>query len=185
MRPVMQSKAPDEKVVGGDAISGPFPDRAHDHEHCIEEAFSRAERLCADRGLRLTTLRRAVLKIIWEGHHPAGAYDILDRLKEQGRSAAPMTVYRTLDFLMEHGLVHRLASRNAFVGCDHPGDRHRGQFLMCRSCGMVAEMADPRITAAIRTTAAATGFAVEAPVVEVTGLCGDCVTSAGSRHDDG
>ncbi|MDH3704028.1 MAG: transcriptional repressor [Alphaproteobacteria bacterium] len=180
----MRSDASDGNTSAADAISGPFPDRSHNHKHCIDEAFSRAERLCADRGLRLTTLRRAVLKIIWEGHHPAGAYDILDRLKEQGRSAAPMTVYRTLDFLMEHGLVHRLASRNAFVGCDHPGDRHRGQFLMCRDCGMVAEMADPRITAAIHTTAASTGFAIETPVVEVTGLCGDCVDNAGSSPDE-
>jgi Fur family zinc uptake transcriptional regulator len=181
----MRSDVPDGTALAEDAISGPFPDRAHDHKHCIEEAFSRAERLCADRGLRLTTLRRAVLKIIWEGHYPAGAYDILDRLKEQGRSAAPMTVYRTLDFLMEHGLVHRLASRNAFVGCDHPGDQHRSQFLVCRDCGQVAEMADPRITAAIRATAAATGFAVEAPVVEVTGLCGGCVAGTGSDDNEG
>ncbi len=181
----MRSDIPGEKTVAAEAISGPFPDPAHDHEHCIEEAFSRAERLCADRRLRLTTLRREVLKIIWEGHHPAGAYDILDRLKEQGRSAAPMTVYRTLDFLMEHGLVHRLASRNAFVGCDHPGDHHRSQFLVCKNCGMAAEMADPRITDAIRVAAAAAGFAVEAPVVEVTGLCGDCVSNAGSISDEG
>ncbi len=49
---------------------------------------------------------------------------------------------------------------------------------------MVAEIADPRITAAIRTAAAATGFVVEAPVVEVTGLCGACVTHAGLRYVD-
>ena len=181
----MPSTNADETPLAADAISGPFPDRTHDHTHCVEEAFSRAERLCTDRGLRLTALRRAVLKIIWAGHHPAGAYEILDRLKMQGRSAAPMTVYRALDFLIEHGLVHRLASRNAFVGCDHPGDRHRSQFLICRNCETVAEMADARVTAAIRTTAAATGFAIEAPLVEVTGLCGDCVAAAGSSPDEG
>lgn len=165
-------------------ISGPFPDRGHDHAQCIAKVFTHADRLCEDRGVRLTPLRRAVLKLVWESHHPVGAYDLLDRLQEQGRRAAPMTVYRTLDFLIENGLVHRLASRNAFVGCDHPGDAHRGQFLICRACGDVAELSDPRITEAIRRTAAATGFAVDTPMVEVTGLCGQCNADDGPMQND-
>jgi Fur family zinc uptake transcriptional regulator len=153
-----------------------FPDRSHDHEQCMEEAFRRAECLCADKGLRLTPLRRAVLEIVWQSHSPIGAYDILEKLREAGRRAAPMTVYRALDFLMDNRFVHRLASQNAYLGCDHPEEAHRGQFLICRICGVVGELSDSRITAAIGETAAEAGFAVEAPVVEVAGLCRGCAT---------
>lgn len=159
-----------------------FPDHGHDHDQCIEEAFGRAEKICKQNGLRWTDLRRGVLEIIWQSHRPIGAYDILDRLKERGRRAAPMTVYRTLDFLMENQLVHRLASQNAYIGCDHPEEAHRGQFLICRTCGVVGELSDPRIVLAIKETAATTGFSVEAPVVEVTGLCRDCIESDDRGH---
>lgn len=155
-------------------ISEPFPIKGHDHERCVEEAFERAEKLCAERGLRLTDLRRRVLKIVWDSHRPIGAYDILERLHEQGRRGAPITVYRALDFLMEHGFVHRLASRNAYLGCGNPEDSHRGQFLICRDCGRVGELFDDRLNNAIDRTAAKVNFAVELPIVEVTGLCGDC-----------
>jgi len=163
----------------GKSTLEPFPDHGHDHDRCVEEAFDRAEKICKSKGLRWTDLRRSVLEIIWQSHRPIGAYDILDRLKERGRRAAPMTVYRTLDFLMENQLVHRLTSQNAYIGCDHPEEPHRGQFLICRTCGVVGELSDARIVAAIKKTAASNGFSVEAPVVEVTGLCRDCI-----GHDD-
>lgn len=53
-------------------------------------------------GLRLTALRRRVLELVWQSHKPLGAYDILAVLSEQdGRRAAPPTVYRALDFLLK------------------------------------------------------------------------------------
>jgi Fur family zinc uptake transcriptional regulator len=178
----MPSNGAKATVMPGKSTQEPFPDHGHDHDRCIEDAFDRAERLCKQNGLRLTDLRRSVLEIIWQSHRPIGAYDILDRMRDRGRRAAPMTVYRTLDFLMENRLVHRLASQNAYIGCDHPEEAHRGQFLICRTCGVVGELSDPRIVAAIRETAATTGFSVEAPVVEVGGLCRECKDSDEAGH---
>ena len=94
----------------------------HDHSRCVAEALAEAEALCAKQGTRLTTLRKRVLELVWASHKPLGAYDILGVLSEEdGRRAAPPTVYRALDFLLENGLVHRIASLNAFIGCVHPG----------------------------------------------------------------
>ena len=162
----------------------PFPDQSHDHGECIEEAFARAERICSERGVRLTDLRRAVLQAVWRSHAPIGAYEILDSLKEEGRRAAPMTVHRALDFLIENGLVHRLASQNAFLGCDHPEHAHRGQFLICRSCGVVGELSDDNIFKAICDSARKTGFSVEVPMVEVIGLCRQCADNAPADADE-
>jgi Fur family zinc uptake transcriptional regulator len=151
-----------------------FLSRDHDHDHCIAEALSRAEEICARKSARLTRIRKRVLSFVWESHSPVGAYDILDRLNAEGRRTAPITVYRALDFLMENGLVHRLASVNAYTGCGVPETPHGAHFLICDECGAVAELLDPKIDRAISLGAKQAGFAVKSPVVEVQGRCPSC-----------
>ncbi|RMD92342.1 MAG: transcriptional repressor, partial [Alphaproteobacteria bacterium] len=87
----------------------------HDHRACAAAALARAEARCRESGLRLTPLRRRVLEILLESHRPLGAYDILARLRADGRPAQPPVAYRALDFLVAHGLAHRLHSLNAFL----------------------------------------------------------------------
>lgn len=154
-----------------------FPNRHHDHAVCIESALVQAELLCRERGVRLTPLRRRVLEIVWESHAPLGAYDALQRMNAGGERNAPPTVYRALDFLMNHGLIHRIESMNAFVGCATPENTHKGQFFICRDCGNVAEAHSEEISEAIEASATRTGFLVETPVVEISGQCLEC-------HDD-
>lgn len=150
------------------------PDAAHDHARCVEDALTRAEAICEARGLRLTPLRRHVLRLVWAGHKPVGAYDVLDALTEAGRRAAPPTVYRALDFLMEAGLVHRLDSLNAYIGCPDPAHAHSGQFLICRECHSVIELDASAINARIQEAAAGAGFRAEQQMLEVRGLCAAC-----------
>ncbi len=158
------------------AQTATFFDAGHDHNHCLEEALNRAAALCAERGVRLTALRRRVLELVWGGHKPLGAYEILDTLKAERRGAAPPTVYRALGFLMTHGLVHRIESLNSFVGCPDPDTPHGGQFLICKSCGLAAELNDAGVDQAIRNSAAKAGFAVGRPIIEIEGLCPQCLT---------
>jgi len=153
----------------------PLASRPHDHSHCVHTALSEADTLCARQGLRLTALRRRVLELVWQSHKPLGAYDILGVLSEQdGRRAAPPTVYRALDFLLDNGLVHRIASLNAFVGCNHPEHAHQGQFLICRKCHAAEGREQSSISDAIIQSAADVGFKVEGQTVEVVGLCAGC-----------
>lgn len=133
-----------------------------------------AEKLCAGRGRRLTALRRRVLEIVLDAGQPVGAYEILDRLRAQTGRGAPPSVYRALEFLTEQGLVHRVVSLNAFVGCTQPHEDHRGQFLICTGCGAVTELEDPAIDDTIRERARAAGFDTNASVVEATGRCARC-----------
>ena len=97
-----------------------FPDGGHEHQGCVADALARAEDVCRQRGARLTPLRRRVLELVWDSHRAVKAYDLLAALGETAGAAKPPTVYRTLEFLMEHGLVHRIDSLNAFVGCPQP-----------------------------------------------------------------
>ena len=151
----------------------------HDHQRCFEAALAKAAAICERRGARLTVLRRRVLELVWQGHRPVGAYQILDALRDERLGAAPSTVYRALEFLLEHGLVHRIESLNAFVGCSDPGRSHGGQFLICGTCGTTAELNDPRIISAIEDSASDSGFHIEHRTIEVTGLCPGCRLRAG------
>ena len=151
-----------------------FIDIDHDHNACRGEAVGRAELICTKRGVRLTDIRKRVLELVWRGHKPLGAYDILDELQKERSGAAPPTVYRALDFLIEHGLIHKLESINAFVGCTDPETPHRAQFLICGKCGTTAELNDLRIDEAISDQAKAVGFRVLRRTIEVEGTCPRC-----------
>ena len=151
-----------------------FAGTGHDHGTCVDSALIAAAAVCTKRGARLTPLRRRVLELIWRSHAPVGAYDLLRALTATQRGAAPPTIYRALDFLLAHGLVHRIESLNAFVGCAHPQQAHGGQFLICADCGAAAEVHDPRVDAAIGRRASELGFSVRHKTVEVQGLCTPC-----------
>lgn len=151
-----------------------FGTHRHDHQRCIDDALDKAAELCAGRGARLTELRRRVLELVWRSHEPVGAYAVLEQLQRDRGGAAPPTVYRALDFLIAQGLIHRIESLNAFVGCPMPDRRHNSQFLICTGCGGVAEIDDPRIDTAIARSAESKGFAIERLTVELQGRCPVC-----------
>ena len=152
----------------------------HDHRSCVANALDDAKAVCAERGARLTPVRRRVLEIIWQSHRPLGAYAILEVLSNEGHSPAPPTVYRALEFLLMHGLVHRLSSLNAFIGCTSPGHSGAGQFLLCTACGTAAELNDDAVERAIKRSAAAEGFASQAHTVEISGTCPHCRDAPGA-----
>jgi len=145
------------------------------------QALEQAEQLCQQRGVRLTELRRRVLEILWSSAKPLGAYAILDLLRDDGRSGAPPTVYRALDFLLEQGLIHWLASRNVFIGCRQPDCYHSEQFLICQDCGVADELSNPAVEELLRAEAVARQFETLAQRVEVLGRCLRCQQGV-ARH---
>lgn len=141
----------------------------------IDRRLDAATASCAHDGARLTELRREVFKLILEADGPIGAYRLLDRLKETRLRAAPPTVYRALDFLLQQGLIHRVERLNAFISCDDAGRHdHAVQFLICRTCGNVDEVEDKGIADALRHAADAQGFKPGHATVEVEGTCATC-----------
>lgn len=146
----------------------------HDHAHCAGNLMERAERVSAERGARLTPVRRRTLEILLEAHRALGAYEVLERLGAEGFGRQPPVAYRALDFLVENGLAHRIQRLNAFVACTGPGDAHSPVFLICRACGSVAEAPGAALRAALEAAASAAGFAVERANIEALGLCPAC-----------
>src|SRR5208337_5361512 len=136
---------------------------------------ARVELACLRQGFHLTPLRRRVLDIFSDSVAPLGAYAILEELsRRDGKQVAPPTVYRTLDFFLEHGFVYKIESRNAYAPCEHLGHAHHGALLLCEKCGRSDEIEDVKLDRLLQEAAARAGFAPHRQMVELVGLCRDC-----------
>jgi len=156
----------------------PCTDPRH-HVHDADAFVHEVERACEARGLRLTPIRANALRLIADAGRPVKAYELLDRMKATHDATAPPTVYRALDFLLEHGFIHKLASINAYVGCHHPGgEAHAVPFLICDLCHSATELEDDSIVSSLDASARALGFAPQAQTLEVHGVCKACATQA-------
>ena len=158
-------------------VISPFKPSVHEHKDCLKSAIKAAKSHCDESGIRLTPLRQQVLELVWQSHEPVKAYDVLDKLKKEHSSSAPPTVYRALDFLQEQGLVHKIESLNAYVGCGNPEEAHTGQFFICHDCGSVAELDDADISGLIKKKAGRIGFKIDDEMVEIKGHCQECLDS--------
>ncbi len=171
-----------------------FPQHDHDHSGCTTNLMKFADRYCQQAGLRLTKLRRTVLEQVASSHKAIGAYQILDNLAADGQKLAPISVYRSLDFLQEAGLIHRLESTNSYFACqrnfddeldqESPSTLHKCSeasslvFLICEECGVIGEVEGASIGALISTVANSEMFKVDRSQLEIKGTCQTCQNSS-------
>lgn len=178
---------------------------AHSSAHChhaidetVEQRLQASAISCQERNLRFTPLRRQVLQLVLASKKPIGAYEILaqmqalqnDKLlsdisndvidKTVQKAIAPPTVYRSLDFLLEHGFIHQLSSANAYIPCCHPQDKHVAVFLICQLCGEVEELSAGSIASMLAPIIEQSKFAVRTSVMEISGHCYRCQISSDS-----
>ncbi|MGH8215486.1 MAG: transcriptional repressor [Rhodanobacteraceae bacterium] len=154
------------------------PKIVHHHHHEPAGIVREVEQECRARGLRLTPLRREVLVLVAKARKPVKAYDLLESLRDNHAGAAPPTVYRALDFLLENGFIHKLESINAFVFCQHPAEAHQVPFLICDVCESATEVCDEgAIAHLIEGQARDFGFRAKAQTLEVHGVCKACAAA--------
>jgi Fur family transcriptional regulator, zinc uptake regulator len=144
-----------------------------------EGALATALALCRRNKISLTPGRRRILEILAREGRPLGAYEMIDRVAQaSGKRPAPISIYRALDFLLENSLIHRLASRNAYLACGHG---HAAQepivFLICEVCGKVVEATSGAMRGALGELAAEAKFSPRAQVMEVAGRCRCCAAA--------
>ena len=144
------------------------------HKISIDEALKKAEIICNKKGVKLTKLRQKVLTLILKNHGYVKAYDLLNDLKKSDASAKPPTVYRSLDFLMEHGFIHKIQSLNAFVGCSHPDEHEDCYFLICKECKNIEECCSNKVKKVLTSTSGRNNFLPNQVTLEITGICQDC-----------
>jgi Fur family transcriptional regulator, ferric uptake regulator len=123
-------------------------------------------------GHRLTPQRLAILQILeTDGGHLTPA-EIFQRASERMPGLTEATVYRTLDFLSQHGLV-----LVAHVGSGHlvyEAAGHEHHHLICRECGATVEIQHRLLEALYQTFKDQTGFEVDCCHVTFFGRCPGC-----------
>ena len=129
---------------------------------------------CAKNGANLTELRRQVLELVLRHDGVVKAYQILNDLQQARGSAAPPTVYRALEFLVEQGILHRVEALNGYVVCRHLDCAHPSVILTCRDCGKVDEMAADEGFMTLRQLCAGHGFEMDEQQLLLNGRCVQC-----------
>src|SRR5438128_2834414 len=97
------------------------------------------------RGLKLTSERRALFDEIFGRHEHFEADELLVRLRGKHKKISRATIYRTLELLVDSGIVGRV--RIGEIGYRYErlraGEHH--DHLICNECGRVIEFFEPRI----------------------------------------
>lgn len=141
----------------------------HNDHKSLSERVEAARQIVMNAGERFTPLREHVLELIITDGGAIKAYDLLDRLSPDLGSPKPPTVYRALEFLSKHGLIHRVEALNAFIACDHDHQGHLAEFFICETCHKVEER-----HAHDHADCKPDGFQIRRSVVEHYGQCSLC-----------
>lgn len=124
--------------------------------------------------MQLTANQQRVLTTLQQAKVPLSAYALLERLRKPGFNA-PTQVYRALDLLVQHGLVHRLETLNAYVICSRQNCKHSFMaFAICDTCGHIDEFVDNDLSRSLGRWAKNHAFALGSTAIEIHGQCGTC-----------
>ncbi|MGB8656295.1 MAG: Fur family transcriptional regulator [Candidatus Zixiibacteriota bacterium] len=144
-----------------------------------QESFAR---YLGTKKLKFTRERNIVLEEMFRTPGHLEADDLLFRLKRKRKTASRATVYRTLDLLVESGIV-----RKVDLGHDHShyelvADHPHHEHMICLKCGRVIEFSDKEMEKALNLLCRRSGFQHASHRFEVFGRCGRCRKSQ-KRHE--
>ena len=163
-----QSDAPKSNCCGdtGDDLAG--------YLHEVEDR-------CRARGGNLTPIRKEVLALLYQNPNGLKAYDLLNQIKSARANATPPTVYRALDFLIDHGLAHKIGRMNLFVACRHASHQLPSLFVVCVKCGCIAELEAPVAMSDLTRLLGEKGYRLDSPEVEISAICPACAKTGSPR----
>ena len=136
----------------------------------------------ADRGLRLTRQRRAVVDAVSESVSCLNALQVLDAARVHCPELGLTTVYRTLEVLGEIGAVRRLHGPDHCEGFVSAGAAH-GHTVVCSRCGRAAEFTECDIQEVVDAAARQTGFRITEHFLQLSGVCAACRAEDGAVDD--
>jgi Fur family transcriptional regulator, ferric uptake regulator len=123
-------------------------------------------------GFRLTPQRLAILESLQQAHRHLTPAEIFHQVSQDMPGLTEATVYRTLNFLAEQGLVlvaHLGHGQLVYEYADH--DHHH---LICRECGQMRDIDHTELTALYNQFLKNTGYQIDTVHATFFGLCPDC-----------
>ena len=145
---------------------------------------------CATLELKLTSLRKEILYILWCAKKPLKAYEILNELLKIKSNSTPPTVYRALIFFLASGVVHKIESIQSYTLCCEPekhlpsevlmvcNDCHHSRTILpnrSTDCHHVVEVYDSDMCSLISRIAKNNFFQLKQDVIELKGTCQQCL----------
>ena len=135
------------------------------------------------RGKRITNQRKALVDHIFERHDHFDAEELIDniaRLERDSRISRP-TVYRTLNELVEAGLLRRFNLRGRAV-YEHDYGYPQHDHLHCTMCDELIEFRSEELPRLREAVAREHGFRVTGHRLIITGICRECSTKRHRQH---
>jgi Fur family ferric uptake transcriptional regulator len=126
-------------------------------DHPPADSASRIERLCIERGLKMTGQRRLIARVLSESADHPDVEELYRRAAALDDRISIATVYRTVRLLEEQGILERRDFGGGRARYD-PADRGHHYHLIDVDTGKVIEFSDPRHEALAREIAASLGF---------------------------
>ncbi len=127
----------------------------------------------AAKDYKLTRPRRAVLRVLVEAGQSLSPAAIHVRARKYYRQTGLVTVYRTLEVLVECGVIRRVHEADGRPGYALAGEGHRHP-VVCAQCHAVTEFADCNLAELLKTAQKQTGYKIQAHWLELSGLCPAC-----------
>lgn len=140
----------------------------------MKKTIRHFELYCAEHRLRITPPRLIAFKIVHKTKKPITAYDVLEKMGNDIKNPKPPTAYRALDFLSQHGFIHRIESLNAYVSCDASHKHNGSQFMICDICGEVGEVHLCSLPQTLEDKVQESGFELHHWNTELHGTCAKC-----------
>ena len=138
----------------------------------------------AMRGKRLTRERSTIVEEVFSSHEHFDADQLVSRLSQRtdGRSVSRSTVYRTLQGLVEAGLLRTVARNNDREVYEHDYGYPQHDHLICKKCHTLIEFQNPTLSQALEAIAEEHGFIMSGHRLEVYGMCSACSRPPRMRH---
>lgn len=123
-------------------------------------------------GQRLTPQRDAVFQVILNREDHPTASEIFEAARLRLPSISYATVYNSLRFLKDAGLVHEIKFGDSASRYDRETDRH--DHAICNDCGKLVDFDLPQTSQLMSAAARKSRFKPESVHLTLRGLCEDC-----------
>ena len=141
----------------------------------IDARLCQLERACRAVGARVTHQRREVLRAVVETDEHPDAQAVLRRVRERMPTISFDTVYRTLSFLEQHELIHRVHATGERARFD--GNHRPHHHLICTNCGKIVDFESPEIDEMDLPEGIGALGSAASRQLQVFGICRDCQES--------
>ena len=135
------------------------------------QIIAEAKLYCEKHRYRFTNPRKRVLEVLLQQDKAIGAYGILALLTTDNYKPNPPTIYRAVEFWVEHSFIHKIMSLNHYVACTHFHKDKQVSFLVCDTCGMVREV---HLEKSLNNFDNLENFSTHSVLTELHGKCADC-----------